>query len=171
MLLSSVVTPALRVSPFLRLRYKSLNKSLVQGEVDHSLPCMSPLSSSSVLMASPVTRRRNPPLHPSQTVPCFPIGVAYLRVQTNFECTLLRYCCNLRKGPRISRMHLTNHNRPNSTATPVGLPPWRSSKKVSLHEGETALTPARTTLSTRYGSCKSHTFPRYLRKRGERSLL
>ena len=75
---------------------------------------------------------------------------------------MLHYRCNLRKGLRISRSHLTNHNRPNSTATPVGLRPWRSSKKVSLLEGETGLTPARKTLPNRYGSCKSHTFPRYV---------
>ena len=47
-------------------------------------------------------------------------------------------------------MYLTNHNRPNSTATPVGLRPWRSSKKVSLLEGETGLPPARKTLPTLY---------------------
>ena len=128
-------------------------------------------SPSSVLAASPVARRRNPSLRPSQTVPCFPYGVACLRVQTNFECALLHYRCNIRTEPRISRLHLTNHNGPNSTATPVGLRPWCSSKKVSLLEGEIGLPPARKTLPTRYGSCKSHTFPRYLRKRGEREVI
>ena len=48
-----------------------------------------------------------------------------------------------KKGPRIARLHLTNHNRPNSTATPVGLRPWHSSKKVELLEEETGLPPAR----------------------------
>ena len=122
-------------------------------------------SFSSVLAASPLTRRLNPSLRPSQTVPCFPYGVGCLRVQTNFECTLLHYRCNLRKGPKISCLHLTNHNRPNSTATPVGLRPWRSSNKVSLLEGETDLPTDRKTIPTLYGSCKTHTFPRYLRKR------
>ena len=109
-------------------------------------------------------------------MPCFPCGVACLRVQTNFDCALLHHRCDLRKAreshvcTRIARLYLTNHNRPNSTATPVGLRAWRSSKKVSILEGETGLPPARKTLPTRYGSCKSHTYPRYLRMRGERKL-
>ena len=52
--------------------------------------------SSSVLAASPGTWRHNPSLRPSQIMPCFPSGVACLRVQTNFDRTLLHYRCSLK---------------------------------------------------------------------------
>ena len=141
-------------------------KSLVQGEVDQSLPCTSPpvflrLSGESGYLTAGSF---------SASIPDHAVFHLWCRLppRTN-EYWLCIAAPPLwpKKGLRIARLHLTNHNRPNSTATPVGLRPWRSSKKVSLLEGETGLTPARKTPPTRYGSCKSHTFPRYLRKRGE----
>ena len=41
MLFSSIAAPVLLVSPFSALEVQVETKSLVQGEVDHSLPCTS----------------------------------------------------------------------------------------------------------------------------------
>ena len=79
----------LPVSSFMRLRYMSKKtKSLVQGEVDSLFP--------DVAARLPLSERRArlldgvPTFLCSTSVPCFPYGIACLRVQTNFDL----HCCS-----------------------------------------------------------------------------